>query len=108
MRLISALFVAALLTAACGSDGPAPCDPLAGAESPITLATLIGAGTHKDATTYLLDKAGSDYRVFVGSGLELRRKRVAGSGEFTVEVVASRILSRSTARARRSPPAPRR
>ena len=84
MRLISALFVA-LLTAACGSDGPAPCDPLAGAESPITLATLIGAGRHPDGTTYLLDKAGSDYRVFVGSGLELRRKRVAGSGEFTVE-----------------------
>jgi hypothetical protein len=83
MRLISAMFVA-LVIVACGSDGPAPCDPLAGAESPITLATLIGAGRHPDGTTYLLDKAGSDYRVFVGSGLALRRKRVAGSGEFTV------------------------
>jgi hypothetical protein len=77
MRLISVLFVA-LVTAACGSagPGPAPCDPLAGPESTIALATLIGAGRHPDGTTYLLDKAGSVHRVFVGSGPELRRKRV--------------------------------
>ena len=54
------------------------------ADQPITLATLIGAGAHPDGTSTCSTRPGTEYRVFVGSGLEVRRKRVAGSSEFAV------------------------
>jgi hypothetical protein len=82
MWRFSKAFALMVVAASCGNGAPTPCDPLAGAESPVTLAILIGAGTHPDGTVYVLDRAGSDYRVFVGTALEVRRKRVAGSSEF--------------------------
>jgi hypothetical protein len=84
MWRISAVFLAAAVAAGCGGGSAHPCDPLAAAEQPIAPGTLVGAGAHADGTVYLLDKAGNDYRVFVGSGLDVRRKRVAGSGETSV------------------------
>jgi hypothetical protein len=84
MRRFSALFLSLSLSA-CGGGDPRPCDPLASAPAqPTALASLIGAGAHADGTIYVLDKAGNDHRVFVGSGLEVGRKRVAGSSEFAV------------------------
>jgi hypothetical protein len=80
MRWISAVFLACV--AGCGGGSAQPCDPLAAAgEGPIALATLVGAGSHADGTVYLLDRAGSEDRVFVGTGTEVWRKRVSGAGE---------------------------
>lgn len=83
MWRISAVLLACV-AASCGGGSAQPCDPLAAAQQPITLGMLIGAGVHADGTIYLLDKPGTEYRVFVGSGLDVRRKRVAGSSEFAI------------------------
>ncbi|MBN9165311.1 MAG: hypothetical protein J0I07_30385 [Myxococcales bacterium] len=67
------------------------CSPLEGATQPIALEVVVGAGRHADGTLYVLDKAGSNHRVFVSEGGGLQRKKVAGSGEgegsITVEVL---------------------
>jgi hypothetical protein len=60
----------------------ASCDPLAGADLPVTLGTILGVGTDSRGTTYMAEQviALAMDRVFVSSGTELVRKRVTGSG----------------------------
>jgi hypothetical protein len=65
-----------------GGSTPAPCDPLAAHELPVTLGTVLGVGKDSAGTTYMADHvvATSADRVFVSEGTSLFRKRVIGSG----------------------------
>lgn len=62
------------------SSGSQQCNPLATADAPIALSTLLGVGRHADGTLYALDDGRPDYRLFVSEGSVLQRKVVLGSG----------------------------
>ena len=83
MWRISALFVA-LVTAAVAATALRPAIRWRAPNRPSRWQRWSAPAATPTAPSYLLDKAGNDYRVFMGSGLELRRKRVAGSSEFAV------------------------
>ena len=81
-RAWASLLVALL---SCGgtsaSDGAlAPCQPLEAREVPTTVGALLGVGQGSGGVLYVVEQEGSDHRLFVSSGTELRRVRISGSG----------------------------
>jgi hypothetical protein len=60
---------------------PHACDPLAGVDTPLTVANILGAGRHPDGTLYVVDDGGKDHqRAFISNGSVVQRFIVSGSG----------------------------
>jgi hypothetical protein len=74
------LFLSACTSKSAGSSSLVTCNPFIGAERPIMLGTVLGAGRSASGEVYAADHVESGDRVFKSGDTRLIRRPLAGSG----------------------------